>query len=119
MPIDNTTKTTKILITNLLQPKQGKITMSKFTKTKTRKTIEVQTIKDKANEYFKNSFDTPQERQAVILFLEDILRETGNYNGFQYLESREVPKNELPGIREFDGEKWNFENTDRTRVKYA
>ena len=92
--------------------------MSKFTKTKTRKTIEVQNIKDKANEYFKNSFDTPQERQAVILFLEDILRETGNYNGFQYLESREVPLNELPGIREFDGEKWNFENTDRTRVKY-
>ncbi len=93
--------------------------MSKFTKTKTRKTIEVKAIKDKANEYFKNSFDTPQERQAVICFLEEILRETGNYQGFQYLSVNECPSNELPGIRDFDGEKWNFENTDRTRVKYA
>lgn len=93
--------------------------MSKSTSTKTRKTIEVNEIKKQANEYFKNAFDTPQERQAVICFLEEILRKTGNYHGFQYLSVNECPLNELPGIREFDGTKWNFENTDRTRVKYA
>lgn len=92
--------------------------MTKFTKTKTRKTIEVKAIKDKANEYFKNSFDTMEQREAVIYFLENILRDTGNYNGFQYLSVDECPLNELPGIRDFDGEKWNFENTDRTRIKY-
>jgi hypothetical protein len=52
------------------------------------KTVKVSTILERANKYLAN--DNPRigdaERLAVASFLEGILLDTGNYEGFNYLE---------------------------------
>lgn len=53
-----------------------------------RKTIHVSRIIEKANDFFENSHpDKTADRKAVAYFTADILHETGNYKGFNYLES--------------------------------
>ncbi len=62
-------------------------------------------------------------RRALVVTLEDILHETGNYRGFRYLDQSEVPPDNKPGINVGpDGEQLPYEQrfgeTDRTRVCY-
>lgn len=55
---------------------------------KSRKTIEVDSVRTMANHFLANS---PQEaafqRQGTIGLVETILSQTGNYRGFRYLEA--------------------------------
>jgi hypothetical protein len=87
----------------------------------TKKTIAVKTIVDQLNDTLSTGFQTIQERQAIMTFVEQILRDTGNYRGFQYLTQEQVPLNQLPGIRGKNGDEVGsrFMNTDSTRVKYC
>jgi hypothetical protein len=88
---------------------------------KGKKTISVQAILDYANNELAYGNSEVAYRQGVINLLEEVLRKTNNYHGFRYLSQEETYSNVLPGIREFNKESgsWNFENTDRTRVKYS
>jgi hypothetical protein len=82
-----------------------------------RKTIEVQQIKDLVNFQLRNSTcATPDRRQGAIDILEAVLHYTGNYKGFRYLGSPDLPEGITPGIR--CSSKNNFADTDPTRIHY-
>lgn len=83
-----------------------------------KKTIKVSDLVNKVNNILQHT--TPLDFEyanGLRTLLEFTLHQTENYNGFRYLEQREVPENELPGIRFTDGEP-DFSNTDANRVKY-
>jgi len=60
-----------------------------------RRTIEVAKLRDKVNEMIAYSHEhhrttAKQNRYALGTLLENVLMETGNYQGFRYLEDPEV-----------------------------
>ncbi len=66
-----------------------------------KKTINVEYVKQKVNISLKNSLDEycpKAQRQGMINVLEMILHESGNYKGFRYLLLTEVPETALPGM---------------------
>jgi hypothetical protein len=63
-----------------------------------RKTFPVADIVANANNYFANAKGTRDARLTLQVFVADVLHKTGNYKGFRYLEAKEVPAGELPGI---------------------
>lgn len=56
-----------------------------------RKTIAVGKMLRIANTFLAAKNTTPEERDGVALMIETILCETGNYQGFRYLESKDYP----------------------------
>lgn len=80
-----------------------------------RKTVAVTEAVAVANRMLANSTGTG--RQGIIVLIETLLHESGNYRGFRYLEAHEVPAGQLPGI--IPGET-NAENQypDDTRRAY-
>jgi hypothetical protein len=52
-----------------------------------RKTIEVGTLLHRLNYFLANDRGTPEERDIMIMFVEGILHDTGNYFGYRYIES--------------------------------
>jgi len=86
-----------------------------------KKTFNVQTFKDKCNQRLANLYMSADALQELCLTLEDILRETGNYAGFRYLITEEVPAGELPGIRNTNCKErslW-FIDTNEYRRRYS
>jgi len=86
-----------------------------------RKTIEVETLKNRINHMLAMGEDGPDFRSGLALLLESVLHETGNYRGFRYLLEGQCPG--LPGVNYLDGVphpdyKKRFENTDDTRVEF-
>jgi hypothetical protein len=61
-----------------------------------RKTIEVGKVLRMANTFLAAKNTKADEREGVCSLLEAILFETGNYEGFRYLEGSDYPE-------EFDG----------------
>lgn len=50
-----------------------------------RKTVDVSWLRDKANDFLRDSADNMRdERKGVAALLESALFETGNYKGFSY-----------------------------------
>jgi len=84
-----------------------------------RKTLNVEQFKNKCNQILAESDKNVNEmRVGVIVALEEALRMTGNYQGFQYLEKRQV-RDGRPGIRSYDkSHEENFKDTDDTRRRY-
>jgi len=79
-----------------------------------RKTIKVQEVKDRLNDFLANSSkELISERKGVISSLEIILFDSGNYSGYKFLTKNEV-KDGFPGIRENNG----FIDVDCTRRFY-
>lgn len=61
-----------------------------------RKTIKVDRVKELVNAYLQNSWDKNRDlRLGNAVVLEQILHETGNYNGFGYLTAQDMAKSEL------------------------
>ena len=94
-----------------------------------RKTINVEAIKDWANDQLVESERTMEGasmydeigrgyRQGVMTMLENVLMSTGNYKGFRYLGKDEVPKGHQPGIYRNHRDEPVFTDTDNTRVRY-
>lgn len=86
-----------------------------------RKTISVEQLKNQVNKMLKHSYDK-EDRSLLILLLEDVLHSTDNYDGFSYLNHRDMRQSEHGttvgiGDQNPDGT-FSFENTDRTRVRY-
>lgn len=87
-----------------------------------RKTFNVDEFRQKANiSLFTSPPDEASCRTAVIVMLESVLMETGNYKGYRYLVEDELPVGSLPGINtpveELSIEE-RFANTDTTRRYY-
>lgn len=91
-----------------------------------RKTFNVQEFKEHVNDSLLNTADDMVEfRQGQMRLLEKVLMESGNYHGFGYLTVQEMRQSyngttDMPGIREYIEEerRWEFEDTDSTRVRY-
>ena len=85
-----------------------------------RKTFEVKTLVMYVNSQLASKHTDENTRNALSMMLENVLHQTDNYHGFQYLESRELEDaSQLPGIRyELLHKDKQFENVDRTRVRY-
>lgn len=88
-----------------------------------RKTVEVSKLVDVANTMLASEGTSKEFRQGVILMIENVLFETGNYNGFRYLTNNELPEDIEPGVR-YNGQEIlpfeeRFVNTDATRVMYS
>lgn len=87
-----------------------------------RKTFNVDEFRQKANiSLFTSPSDEASCRTVVIVILESVLMETGNYKGYRYLGQDELPADSLPGINtpveELSMEE-RFANTDTTRRYY-
>jgi hypothetical protein len=93
-----------------------------------RKTVEVEVLKQTVNKILATmAGSAPSDaryRAGMMALLEDVLHNTGNYHGFQYLGLHEVPAGNKPGINMGpDGHVSNnyelrFADTDDTRVVY-
>tara|TARA_B100000809_G_C14630640_1_gene348422 strand:+ start:76 stop:372 length:297 start_codon:yes stop_codon:yes gene_type:complete len=94
-----------------------------------RKTMNVEDLKDFANNQLMSSirYERQKEgfegidaefRKGVMVMIEAVLMDTDNYNGYRYLAIDEVPTGCTPGIRRDRGEEKQFDDTDRTRVRY-
>lgn len=81
-----------------------------------RKTIDVQKMKEYANEVLQSSTWSPEFRFGIITMVERILMDSGNYRGFRYLDSAELPENVLPGIVTITEGEYSF--PDETRRRY-
>ncbi len=87
-----------------------------------RKTIEVQKLVDYANMQLKDSVTAQGHREGICTMIEQVLMETGNYGGFRFLTSDEVPYKHRPGVHYEAGQPLpypdRFFNTDETRRQY-
>lgn len=93
-----------------------------------RKTIPVEDIKNQVNNTLATYTDAhPEFLSGIRLMLENILHQTDNYRGYQYLDKSEVPANCKPGCHfEFisDPKRYSeyqdkcFVDTDPNRVRY-
>ena len=82
------------------------------------KTVRIDTVITEVNKMLSLSTCSKQVREGMISVLELCLHETNNYNGFRYLEKREVPINEKPGIVFDETGNQNHVFPDETRRKY-
>ena len=85
-----------------------------------RKTIEISRLIEKSNEFFLNTADDMEfERRSLIVFILDILQETGNYNGFRYLSAEDMVKSDngkSVGIIFEKNGNVNLNGCDNTRI---
>jgi len=63
-----------------------------------RKTAEVGTLLHRLNYFLANANTTAEEREVMCQFVEGILHDTGNYEGYRYLDTSEIAGN---GSRRF------------------
>jgi hypothetical protein len=63
-----------------------------------RKTAEVGTLLYRLNYFLANKNTTAEEREVLCQFVEGILHDTGNYEGYRYLNTDEIEGN---GSRRF------------------
>lgn len=91
-----------------------------------KKTIKVEDLKNRMNLFLAN-YDSKICSEDFVLgqrvLLEEILFETENYFGFNYLKQEQVPVGEKPGIRDYtvsvvEGIDVRFVDTDKNRVRY-
>jgi len=93
-----------------------------------RKTFSVDTFKQRVNTVLADGKSGSRKaRQALIVQLEAVLHDTGNYNGFRYLTPQDLSYFDgsvAPGINMVgnnlipDGYEEKFAGTDDTRVTY-
>lgn len=63
-----------------------------------RKTVEVGTLLHRLNYFLASDRSTPEEREVMCTFVEGVLHDTGNYEGYRYLDTDEIAGN---GTRRF------------------
>jgi len=94
-----------------------------------RKTFKVEALKNKINGMIRDLPDADTAgRETLQTLIENVLMESGNYSGFQYLSTRDMESSsngttvgindvarDLPADEYYDA---SFKNVDRTRVKY-
>ena len=87
-----------------------------------RKTVAVDKLKEMANNILADSYGEQDSRDCLIVFVDKILMDAGNYKGFRYLTKNEVPVSQFPGINtpiENLSYEERFKYTDPTRRCYT
>ena len=92
-------------------------TVCKAPKSKAKKTFRVDNLRDLINKQLSFTEGSAEVRKGYIEALEMVLHSADAYHGFRYLEQREVPEGERPGIY-WDNGTPSFSGTDKTRVFY-
>ena len=85
---------------------------------KSRKTIKLEKLVELVNERNRKSTCSSEVRQGWNSLLEQALMESDNYQGFYYLETKDVPKHHAPGKRLVSEIEGQFDDTDATRINY-
>jgi len=62
-----------------------------------RKTIEVGTLLHRLNYFLKHDKGSVDEREVMCQFVEGVLHDTGNYEGYRYLDAQEY-EGEVEGL---------------------
>ena len=70
-----------------------------------KKTVKVKDLVDLVNSKNRKSTCSAEKRAGWNAFLENVLYETGNYEGFAYLSQSDVPEGQEPGIVWVDSER--------------
>ena len=89
-----------------------------------KKTFNVADLTAMVNQMCAQSTCSRDIRQGAMNVLEQVLHSTGNYHGFRYLTSKDVPDGGKPGINIDDhveilvGVGLRFADVDPTRVFY-
>ena len=88
-----------------------------------RKTANISRLKEMANGVLLHTADdNKQGREAIQTFIECVLMEAGQYNGFRYLTKKDMWNSENGisfGINPSDDSNHSqFEGSDHTRVEY-
>jgi hypothetical protein len=83
-----------------------------------RKTVDVLHVVEYVNRHLRSPASTVESRNALRNLAEDVLMTSDNYRGYAYLDEKEVPAGELPGIRYTEEGSVIFDNVDRSRVRY-
>lgn len=87
-----------------------------------RKTISVEALLDRCNHFFMHTEDSLKgNREGLIALIEGVLLDTGNYNGFGYLNEADMELSEngvSVGERHKNSREERFVDTDNTRVYY-
>ena len=84
-----------------------------------KKTIQVSALRDKVNKMLLDSANENTEgRNALIVLLETMLHDSGNYKGFGYLDKRNTLTGNTYGVDMSKPQAEWFEGTDKTRVFY-
>jgi hypothetical protein len=81
-----------------------------------RKTMIVAEIKQFANEVLQSSKQDQEFRFGIITMVERILMDSGNYRGYRYLDTTELPEDVLPGVVTITEGEFSF--PDETRRSY-
>jgi len=63
-----------------------------------KKTFKVAKLLNMVNNMNQSEYGDASMRMGVNTVLENVLMDTGNYHGFLYLTSRDVPEGAKPGI---------------------
>jgi hypothetical protein len=83
----------------------------------------VDDLENQINARLKLDTNSKEYREALISVIENVLMDSGNYRGFRYLYSTEVPLLEKPGINGEYGKLLDiderFKDVDHTRVEYT
>lgn len=80
-----------------------------------RKNIPVKEFVNMGNQILRDCRENADFRKGVFLVMEEVLMQTGQYQGFRYLTEKEVPEGEDPGVKTVDGE---MKFCDGTRRAY-
>lgn len=87
-----------------------------------KKTIKIEDLKNKINDFLLNSKDELiSDRLSMGNLLEEILMEYKNYKGFTYLTSSDMEESDEGttfGIRWGNSTEERFVDTDRSRIVY-
>lgn len=80
-----------------------------------RKTVELEKIKLKVNEYFRTSKnESAVQRRTLQFFVTDLLMEAGQYQGFNYLTKNDVKEGLTTGMEWNEtGDKVTFKDQSR------
>ena len=84
-----------------------------------KKTVKISELINSVNQFNASTQDNMQQaREHLTLFVERVLMNAGNYNGFMYLTESELTNDAMSvGIRPDKAKEQWFDNTDHTRVK--
>lgn len=89
---------------------------------KKRKTYSVSALTEKVNKFLLHSPDRHKDgRESLMVLIESVLMETGNYRGFCYLTENDMRTSENGmsiGVRHDENGNPLWDNTDHTRVYY-
>lgn len=78
-------------------------------------TVKIKDLVSEVNRIMKLEHSTREQRLSLQHFIGNLLHETGNYQGFNYLHAYELPANVKPGII-FDSVNHNHQYPDDSRV---